>query len=318
MRVHNPRERDITQGRFDAGNLKSRRIGRLRMYRIIKDYRDNETLRQSFNRLAEKTFGLDFEDWYRNGFWGDSYNPYSAVVNGEVVANVSVNRTDFLYDGKVLHFLQLGTVMTKEEYRKQGLIREIMGEIEKDAEGKADGIYLFANDSVLDFYPKFGFRKSAEYQYGKKVFNAGGCRLEKVVMDNPAAWERLEDAIGRNLFRGKLDLVRNPGLIMFYVTKFMRESVYFHKGTDTFVIADVEDGRLFLHNVFSAEVKETGQVIEWFGKEIQEAVLGFAPTDAEGYEVTEIREEDCTFFIKGDGLQILEGEKLRIPSLAHA
>ncbi len=287
-------------------------------YELIKDYRDNETVRLSFNRLAGKTFGLDFEDWYRNGFWGDSYNPYSAVVNGEVVANVSVNKTDFSYGGKILHFLQLGTVMTEKEYRKQGLIREIIGAIEKDVEGKADGIYLFANDSVLDFYPKFGFRRSAEYQYGKKVSNKGGCQLEKVVMDNPAAWERLEDAIERNLFHGKLDLVRNPGLIMFYVTKFMQESVYFHKATDTFVIADVKDGCLFLHNIFSTKIKEAGQAIEWFGEKIQEAVLGFVPMDAEEYEVTEIREEDCTFFIKGDGLQIVEEEKLRIPSLAHA
>lgn len=32
------------------------------MSEIIKNYRDNESLRQSFNRLAETTFGLNFED----------------------------------------------------------------------------------------------------------------------------------------------------------------------------------------------------------------------------------------------------------------
>ena len=58
---------------------------------IEKNYRDNAALRESFNKLAEKVFGLSFENWYQNGFWKDNYIPYSAVIDGEVVANVSVN-----------------------------------------------------------------------------------------------------------------------------------------------------------------------------------------------------------------------------------
>jgi len=61
-------------------------------YEIRKNYRDNEGLRKSFNELANQTFGINFENWYQNGFWKDNYNPYSVVVDGEVVANVSVNK----------------------------------------------------------------------------------------------------------------------------------------------------------------------------------------------------------------------------------
>ena len=31
---------------------------------IRKDYRDEKILRDSFNALAEETFGLNFENWY--------------------------------------------------------------------------------------------------------------------------------------------------------------------------------------------------------------------------------------------------------------
>ena len=65
------------------------------MYEIIKNYRDNEQLRHSFNELAMKTFDIDFEDWYQNGYWTDRYNPHSIVIDGKVVANVSVNTTVF-------------------------------------------------------------------------------------------------------------------------------------------------------------------------------------------------------------------------------
>ena len=41
---------------------------------IETNYRDNEALRNSFNELAGKIFGgLNFENWYRNGFWKDNY-----------------------------------------------------------------------------------------------------------------------------------------------------------------------------------------------------------------------------------------------------
>lgn len=49
---------------------------------MVKNYKENEALRLSFNGLAGKTFGLDFEDWYQNGFWKENYIPYSIVEDG--------------------------------------------------------------------------------------------------------------------------------------------------------------------------------------------------------------------------------------------
>lgn len=126
------------------------------MERIVKDYRDDPARRASFNALASATFGLNFEGWYRNGFWGDAYNPYSVEKDGRIVANVSLNRTAMIIGGVRRQLYQLGTVMTDPAYRNRGYIRAIMAEIDRDI-ADADGVYLFANDSVLEFYPRFGF-----------------------------------------------------------------------------------------------------------------------------------------------------------------
>lgn len=146
------------------------------MERIVKGYRADDALRRSFDALAQRTFGLTFEDWYQNGFWGDDYVPYSVVVDGAVAANVSVNRTDFVLDGEKKRFIQLGTVMADERYRGRGMIRRLMAEVERDCAGKADGVYLFANDTVLDFYPKFGFRRAAEVRYARALEPGGAVR----------------------------------------------------------------------------------------------------------------------------------------------
>lgn len=128
------------------------------MSNVISNYRDHKELRDSFNELAGKVFGLNFEGWYQNGFWKENYNPYSVVVDGKVVSNVSVNQCSMNYDGRVVKLLQLGTVMTDPDYRGRGYAKEIMDKIMEEYDGKVDGIYLFGNDSVVTFYPKFGFK----------------------------------------------------------------------------------------------------------------------------------------------------------------
>ena len=52
---------------------------------IRHEYRDNKELRDSFNELAGKVFGLNFEGWYQNGYWKNAYDPYSVIADGKVV-----------------------------------------------------------------------------------------------------------------------------------------------------------------------------------------------------------------------------------------
>ncbi|MGE3063812.1 MAG: hypothetical protein AB7T10_09325 [bacterium] len=33
---------------------------------FLSEYRENRNLRLSFNKLANETFGIDFEDWIQN------------------------------------------------------------------------------------------------------------------------------------------------------------------------------------------------------------------------------------------------------------
>jgi len=286
--------------------------------KVVKDYRDNKELRDSFNRLAEATFGLNFEGWYQTGYWGDNYNPYSIVIDGEVVSNVSVNKTNMLVNGEIKHFIQLGTVMTSESYRNRGYIRMIMNEILSDYSEIVDGMYLFANDSVCEFYPKFGFVQSKEYYHTKKVNNVDESNMRKCVMDNPEAWKQLERVMEQNAFRGNFDMVENNGLIMFYVTQFMNEDVYYHEESDTFVVMEVEERSVFIHNIFSTTLNKMDDVLKLLGKEIDSVTLGFTPLNSEVYEVNELKEDDCTFFIRGEEMKILEEKKYRIPSLSHA
>lgn len=283
---------------------------------LIKDYRDNNQLRQSFNQLAIKTFGLNFEDWYQNGYWKEKYIPYSILHENEIVANVSVNIMQFIFEGERKNYIQLGTVMTDEKYRGQGLAKRLIREIEKDYQDKTDGYYLFANDSVLDFYPKFGYEKAVEYQYEKEVSIQQEKSIIQLSMKNKKQWKVLEEAIENSVPNSRLEMVNNTELIMFYVTKFMQDNVYYNERQDTYVIAEIEEGRLFIHNVFSKTKVDIDEMIHSFGSEVRHVVLGFTPIDNRDYDVIEVSEEDTTLFVKG--ISDFNKSKSMFPTLSHA
>ncbi len=284
---------------------------------IRKGYQAEDSLRRSFNALAETTFGINFENWYQMGFWRDTYTPYSVVMDGEVVANVSVNRTDMVINGERKRLYQLGTVMTAEGYRNQGYIRTLMAEIEKDTQD-AVGIYLFANDTVVDFYPKFGFVPGTEHCCTKEVTQTSLCSMKQIPMDGPDAWEKLEKAMAESTFRTGCHMVDNPGLIFFYAAQFMQDCVYYCEELDAWAIGEQEEGNLMLHNVFSSKNIALEDVISAFGGDVRTVTLGFTPANLQGWNVEAYKEENSHFFVKGEFFREFEEKKLRIPSLSHA
>ena len=284
-------------------------------YQIISGYQNDKNLRNSFNELSKKVFGLDFENWYQNGFWKSHYIPYSILFDNKIVSNVSVSICDFIYEQKEVHLIQLGTIMTDPDYRGNGFSKILMEYVLKKYEDKVDGIYLFANDSVLDFYPKFGFVSKKEYQYSKEVNILGEQTIKHIPMDNMSDWAKMVEVIKTKSQNAKFYMSNNIDLYMFYLSQFMTENVYYLKEEDTYVVAEVEGDNLTLHAVFGNSSLDT--VIQSFGKDIKNVTLCFTPNDKSGYQCRELHEEDTTLFVKGAFFKNVS-DKLALPALSHA
>lgn len=285
-------------------------------YCIEKNYRNNDALRASFNRLAEKTFGLNFENWYQNGFWKDNYIPYSVVIDGEVVSNVSVNACNMNYKGKIVKLIQLGTIMTDNDHRGKGYARVLMEEVIKDYDGKVDGIYLFANDSVLEFYPKFGFKEAKEYQYTKEVTISDECKAQNIPLKGKDDFDRAIKILDTNEQNAQLYMVGNSGLYMFYLSQFMTENLFYIEECGSYAIAEMEDDTLILHTIIGNGAVD--EVIRAFGYKIKKVVLCFTPKDTGGFEKTELHEEDTTFFVQGKFFEDNQNEEFIMQAITHA
>lgn len=302
-------------------------------YNYIINVRDDDKLRASFNELTQKVYGFDFKQWYERGQWGDKYIPHVLEDNGKVISNVSVNLMYFNMGGEIKKYIQLGTVMTDPDHRGQGLNRYILEKILEKYRGKVDGIYLFGNDSVLEYYPRFGFTPIKEYEYSCKLhweseaisdIERNASRIEKTDLSDKGTCDKLYNAImeynssarGNNPNDG-FNMCDNLGLYQFWLAEEFRENVYYLPDIGAYIIADLNADTLKIYQIISKDVIDIKRLAASFGR-VSEIKLGFTPAGKEDYDIEQHIVKDCTLFILGDNLKKVELEKMMFPEISHA
>ncbi len=224
-------------------------------YNFVKNYKNHEGLRTSFNSLANKTFGIDFESWYQKGYWNDNYICYSYTINDEVVSNVSLSTMTLLIDGALKNAIQIGTVMTSESHRRKGLAIDLMERIFKDYDSECDFYFLAADDEAVPLYEKCDFRPVQTHSNVIDVVDIDTFSLEKSNKNHV-----LEKVIGHEneIFKSKvmsepltdrLWATNAEHIFMFYYVLGFKDNVY--KLKDDYYVYEIKDGCLYMYDVIS-------------------------------------------------------------------
>lgn len=275
----------------------------MQKYELVSDYRNNESLKESFNSLAMKTFKLDFRGWYDKGYWNDSYIPYSFVDKGKVIANASVTKMSVVINGETHKAIQIGTVMTDENYRNQGLAKELMQHILREHENNCDFLYLFANETVLDFYPRFGFTRLDESEFSVDLANSS------IQMDSEATVKQLtiekdltlleKFAKNRHVNSKVLDVEHNESLLLFYFTLVFEEAIFYVEDLETIVLMEEEEDIVRIFDIISLQAPNVEAVIASIVKRTtKKVVFSFTPdSKIEGMTATITPKDDDALFV---------------------
>lgn len=286
-------------------------------YKINKKIRDNEKLRSGFNELALKTFELSFEDWYKAGYWTDRYIPYVMHDGDHVLANVSVNLMDFVWQGKHRRYVQIGTVMTDEEHRNKGFARALMESVLEDWKERCHGMYLFANETVLAFYPKFGFQQEREFQCSLRITGQPGC-VRKLDMRNCRDREIFRQRFASSNPFSALPMTENEGLLMFYCASFMKDCVFYCRDYDAVVIGMQDRETFFCYDIYGGHGYTMSEIVSIAAEaNTKQVIFGFAVKDAGKCRIEQTQSEDTLFLLK-DKENIFQGHNLMFPVLSHA
>ena len=295
---------------------------------FVKHYMEDDRLRAALNALTRKTFGFDFEGWYAAGGWEGDYLPYSFMDGDRMIANVSVNRMRFLQNGQERHYVQLGTVMTDEAFRRQGLASQLMRAAMDDMRGACDGFYLFGDLSALGFYDSLGFSRITETRYALRedarqaLAGRAGQRRESALFSPVAPGDaalaaRYREALCESAACSALEHVNRRSLHLFY-TRSMK-TVRYCPELDAFCVLGREDGETVLQSVLCTQRLPLEEVLSRIDAPVDR--LGFAPeaSDAKWFEAQPWDGgEDYRLFILGENLRAVQTDRLCFPALSHA
>lgn len=287
-------------------------------YKFCRKFQNDENRRHSLDLLSQKTFGgLSFERWYNQGYWNEKCIPYTLFDGDKAVANILVNTFKIVIQGEQKRYIQLGTVMTDCEYKNNGLSRFLMKKILEDWEEQCDAVYLYANDSVVNFYPKFGFIKESEYQYTMQVSPKNG-NIRKLDISNDVDKRILiEKCKGTNPFSA-IQMIDSYEFIMFHCITFMKDNIYFLEGFDAVVIAKQGNGTLFCFDVFCDEDISLNEILSVIAdSNSSNVILGFTPKDPHNCKVAISEEKDTTLFVLKSKDNIFKKNKLMFQMLCR-
>ncbi|WP_158221430.1 GNAT family N-acetyltransferase [Terribacillus sp. 7520-G] len=135
----------------------------------VTAFAHEQNLRKSFNKLARKTFGFDFELLYESGLWNERYHTHAFADDAQIVANVSVSALTVHIHKQKRKAIQIGTVMTDPGYQNQGLATKLLQRVIQQYEDETDLIYLFSRPGMEGFYGKLGFTAVEEYLFSIPV-----------------------------------------------------------------------------------------------------------------------------------------------------
>lgn len=284
---------------------------------IISNYKHDDRLRAQLNLLARNTFSLDFEPWYQAGFWDERYVPYSVIEDEHIVANVSTYRVSVVREDKTYSAAMIGTVMTETAYRGRGYARTLMQTVLDDCKQDTDFVYLFANNTVLDFYPKFGFTRVDENQCVVKIKdaaylqNTAGDQPRRLNIAKPEDYAVLDRLLDTGIPAPKRLLVPTiRALVLFYCQSYYKNSVLYYPKHDLVVF--YHDGVLL--DYYSGEPVALSEVITLLAPDAEELPLGFTPENTEGLAVYYQKDGDNLFITN----PAIVADNIMFPTLSRA
>jgi GNAT superfamily N-acetyltransferase len=286
-------------------------------YNFISNAIKDEKLRSSYFKLIHKVFGLNFLPWYQSGYSGNDFIPYTLFLDDVAVSTVGIALNHFKWHNHSKKYVQISTVATDFNYRQQGLNKWLMAKVLEEWYNKCDCIYLYANDSVVDFYPKFGFIPTYEYRYSMPITKQNGVFRKMDLSIQKDIDLLIKKHIESNPF-SLLTMDRGIELMMFHCINFLSDNIYYVEKYDAIVIAEQENGDMFCYDVYTNNFCNLDDILGIIASEGNcTATLGFTPNGV-GYTIKKANEEDTTFFVMNGKENILADNKVTFPFLSRA
>ena len=288
------------------------------MISIRKSFYDQPEFAQQFFNLQELAFpGLNLKWAVENNDLARFTIPYGLFDDKKVFSILNVTQAKVISNAKSFELIQLGTVATYPEYRNRGFSRKLIEKVIEDYQNKVDGIFLFANNSVSDFYPKFGFKSVNEVQYSLPIKDKKNNFVKLSVKDNESLIKNLLNS--RSTISDKFNISNYAGLAYFHISQFLYDKVWYDPKNDIIIVAEKKGRELIIFDLIGEIIPaDYLQHLTWQG--VTQINLLFTPDKFSGEFKSEIADtQNEELFLLGFNDRVIKAfqNAIRIPPLAH-
>jgi predicted N-acetyltransferase YhbS len=256
--------------------------------------------------------------WRDRGGWTTDYEVFALLDGDRIVSTIGRSLMQLVDNRHPVAGYQLGAVGTLPHYRGRGLARRLMDEIVGELDHPDQPVILHANDSVVDFYPRFGFRRVAQKRSVADVSIAPAkTPAARFDPDDAAQRSRLQNLFVRAMpIRGPLSAANYYWIALWHLSG-SSIAAFWLPQFDALVAATSDNERLIVHDVIAPRPFDLrGAVPQLIERRVTEVEFCF-DTDDWWATARESRLDDADepLFVRGASASIVG--PVRLPALAH-
>ncbi|MEN1936094.1 GNAT family N-acetyltransferase [Paenibacillus sp. 102] len=260
-------------------------------------------------QLFEEVFHIPvqmLQNFESNGFWNTTYKPFSYSQDGQVIANVSMFSLPMCVNGEKIHAAGIQSVMTHPEYRRKGLMKQLLCKVLQEIDTKHECTVLFTEKPEL--YEPFGFRVVQEHLMTLSCDNKQSCSssLRKLNFYDEKDMQLIKE-IMENSQPISMEFSTLNYQSSFYFNMYDAKwngKLYYSEKLDALVVYEVKDQVLHLFGVFAQIMPILDEICAEVAEPFTEVEFYFYPDELGIEEVT------CKEFQSETYLMIRGGEKI--------
>ncbi len=287
----------------------------------VEKFQHNEILRKSFNELSSNIFGFDFEEFYKAGLWENRYLCHAFEIDYRIVSNVSGTRFDLVIEGKPMKAMQIGTVMTTEDFRGKGLAVELLNKVLEKYKDEIELFYLFGHKGVLEYYKKLGFTLVKEDGFSTSIqpFENSKLRFRKIEFSKEADLNLIKRlTYSRVPISNVCGVTKDWEVFSFYAMGLYSDEIFYFNDIDAILIFSKDNKTVHLRDILcerKLSFNEVVTAISTVEDSFKKIMFHFTP-EFDGLSVKpEERDPEDTLFILGN--RNVLPESFLYPEIAH-
>ncbi|MGR3778354.1 GNAT family N-acetyltransferase [Bacillus paramycoides] len=280
-----------------------------------------EPKREQLFPLFEEVFGITSQTWHdfsAKGYWDYTYKALSFLQDDSVIANAAAFSLPLLINGEKISAAGIQSVMTHPDFRRQGLMTQLLNKLIEEIDKQCECILLFTENPKL--YTSFGFQIVQEnlmtVPYDKK--NNKDSLLRKLDFYNEEDRQLISETIANSQRLSNMFSTLNyqPSFYLNMYDSKWNEKLYYSKKLDTMIVYEVENEKLKLFGVFALVLPILDELCEEISESFKEIEFYFYP-DQLGIDDVQLTELQSSKYLMVRSNKELDFKGYKFPVLTE-